>query len=287
MNPVERVILAGDDAVLIPLYERLRAEAGVEVVALGNEDPDSLTSLVALIGKVPYLGETGKGAAPEADLWVCDTRWGKHAGGNRRIDFQEAERRWPKRGTPKPARRGDLRARAEREPAPRPKPQAKTKAKDSSPQDPLGRSGTADFPRELQREILRSKRYHLGFTLTVIRVLDPRDDALAESAFRKEPLNGFPQRSGRVCDTWGLSREGYLLHLAPETLEQATTMRRRLESALHRELKAIEEGEWQVFSGQARFPRDAEQAGDLIALALQRLERKIEINPDGAEDDES
>ncbi len=285
MNPVERVILAGDDAVLIPLFERLRGEPGVEVVALGNEDPDSLTSLVAMIGKLPYLGETGRGKAPAADLWICEDPWRKLAGTQPRIGFPEAELRWPKDGAPRPVRRGDPRARKEREQAPRPRPRAK--AKEAPAEDLLGRSGTADFPRELQKEILRSKRYHLGFTLTVIRVVDPAGRALDEAAFRKEPLSGFPKREGRACDSWGLSREGYLLHLAPETLEQATTMRRRLEAALHGELTAMEEGSWQVYSGQARFPRDAEQAGDLLELALQRLERKIVAGAEGVEDDDS
>lgn len=132
----------------------------------------------------------------------------------------------------------------------------------------------AAFARELQRELQRSQRYHLGFTLSILRVLDAQGRPLPESAFLAEPLRSLPVRLGRSADSWGLSQEGYLLHLAPETLEQASALRRRLTAALLETLASRSGGPWRVRCGQAGYPRDGESGKALVELALQRLLRR-------------
>jgi hypothetical protein len=253
-----RVIIAGADEQLVPLYERLRGEGLARVVALGSKNPDSLTGLLAMIGDLPLLAADEP--APAADLWVCDEQWRARATGVECLDFRQADGRWPVRASGGVART-----------AQRPLQKIAGEAVTSS----LGSSARADFPRELQREIERSKRYHLGFTLSIFRVLDARGRALTESGFNREPLSSFPARQGRVCDSWGLSKEGFLLHLAPETLEQAPSMRRRLVQALEAELANLPGGPWSLITAQVRFPQDSESARELLGLALQRLERKL------------
>ncbi len=259
-----RVILAGADERLVPLYERLRGNDRTEVVALGSMAQDSLTELLALIANIPLLEESG--ALPQAELWVCDEEWRERATDSECIDFAQADGLWPQ-------------AESSEEEAAEKRP-LQSIARGSVPVA-LAASTGADFPRELQREIQRSKRYHLGFTLSIFRVLDAAGQALPESGFHEEPLKSFPARQGRACDSWGLSREGFLLHLAPETLEQAPSMRRRLNQALELELAKLTGGPWRLFTAQVRFPQDSESARDLLGLALQRLERKL---GDGAAD---
>ena len=72
----------------------------------------------------------------------------------------------------------------------------------------------------------------------------------------------------------------FLLHLAPETLEQATLLLRRLQAALGEELAAAG-GAGRVVAAQARFPQDAESGRELLGVALQRLERKLQRRPGG------
>ncbi len=253
-----RVILAGTDEQLVPLYERLRGEGLAEVVALGNRNSESLTGLLAIIGDLPLIEDDEQ--APAADLWVCDEDWRKRAAGVECLDFRQAEKRWPTIDS------GDKK-KIEQRPLQKLAGETVTAA--------LASSAHADFPRELQREIERGKRYHLGFTLSIFRALDAKGQALPESAFHREPLVSFPARQGRACDSWGLSKEGFLLHLAPETLEQAPSMRRRLVQALEAELAKMPGGSWSLFTAQVRFPQDSESARDLLGLLLQRLERKL------------
>lgn len=267
----ERVILAGDDERLLPLYERLRGGALADVVALGSSDPDSVTATLAAVSGLPLLTGADGEHAPAADFWVCAGPWRARAGATPVLDFADAEARW------RPAMKRPATAPG----APAQPPPALRQQVDQA----LGASASpfTAFPRELQREIQRSQRYHLGFTLSILRVLDAAGRPLDERAFVQEPLRGLPGRLGRACDSWGLAREGYLLHLAPETLEQASALRRRLEAALLEALAGQPGGPWTVATGQARFPRDGEQGKALVELALKRLQRKLEHS--GAEDD--
>ena len=261
MTPTrERVILAGTDAELVPLLERLRARGLAEIVALGSAAPDSLTAILAAVGGLPLLTLAGAEPAPAADLWVCSADWRPRAGATPCLAFAAALERWPA-------------GAAARAPAPA------VAAGDPGLRDQaagaLAGAPFAAFAGELQREIQRSQRYHLGFTLSILRVLDAAGQALPERAFLSEPLRGLPGRAGRACDSWGLSQEGYLLHLAPETLEQASALRRRLEAALLEAMAAQPGGPWRVETGQARYPRDGELGKALVDTALQRLLRRL------------
>ncbi|MBM4117371.1 hypothetical protein FJ251_06440 [bacterium] len=252
----ERVILAGGDGELLPLYERLRGEGLATVVALGSAEAASLTALLAAIGALPLLTPAGSEPVPPADLWVCSPEWRARAGAAPCLDFAAAAERWPQRGGAAP-----------------PGSDAPAPASGAAPA-PLTGAPYAAFARELQRELQRSQRYHLGFTLSILRVLDAQGRALSEAAFLGEPLRSLPARLGRSSDSWGLSQEGYLLHLAPETLEQASALRRRLEAALLETLAGEPAGPWRVLAGQASYPRDGESAKALVELALQRLRRR-------------
>ncbi len=254
----ERVILAGDDAELVPLLERLRARGLAEIVALGSAAPDSLTAILAAVGGLPLLTLAGAEPVPAADLWICSADWRSRAGATPCLAFPAALERWPESAAaPAPA-------------APAADPALREQAAVA-----LAGAPFAAFARELQREIQRSQRYHLGFTLSILRVLDAAGQALPERAFLAEPLRGLPARAGRACDSWGLSQEGYLLHLAPETLEQASALRRRLEAALQEALAGQPGGPWRVETGQALYPRDGELGKALVDIALQRLLRRL------------
>lgn len=266
----ETVILAGEDAQLVPLFERLRAGGLAEVVGLGSADPASLTAILAAVGGLPLLSPTGTEAAPPADLWICSADWRARAGQARCLDFEAAATHWPAGGS------AVLRApAATAAAAPPAAPPAPDPALHDQAATALAGAPFAAFARELQREIQRSQRYHLGFTLSILRIVDAAGQALPERAFLLEPLRSLPARVGRACDSWGLSREGYLLHLAPETLEQASALRRRLEAAMLEAMVAQPGGPWRVETGQARFPRDGEQGKALVDLALQRLLRRL------------
>jgi hypothetical protein len=266
----EKVILAGDDAQLVPLFERLRAGDLAEVVALGSADPASLTAILAAVGGLPLISPTGTEASPPADLWICSADWQVRAGQAPCLDFEAASTHWP------PAGSAGLRAPAANAAAAPPAvPAAPDPALRDQAATALAGAPFAAFARELQREIQRSQRYHLGFTLSILRIVDAAGQALPERAFLLEPLRSLPARVGRACDSWGLSREGYLLHLAPETLEQASALRRRLEAAMLEAMVAQPGGPWRVETGQARFPRDGEQGKVLVDLALQRLLRRL------------
>jgi hypothetical protein len=263
----ERVILAGADAQLVPLFERLRAGGLAEVVALGSEDPASLAGILAAVGGLPFISPKGAEPLPAADLWVCSPAWHARAEPGLCLDFETAASRWPGGGA------GPTPAAAEPPPPAAPPPVA---LREQATAALVGAPFTA-FARELQREIQRSQRYHLGFTLSILRIVDAAGQALPERAFQIEPLRGVPGRVGRACDSWGLSREGYLLHLAPETLEQASALRRRLEAALLEAMAGEPGGPWRVETGQARFPRDGEQGKALVDIALQRLLRRLAL----------
>lgn len=267
-TPRERVILAGPDADLVPLYERLRGEGLAAVVALGSAESTSLAALLAAIGALPLLTPGSEQAAPAADLWVCAPEWRARAAGATCLDFAAAAERWPQRRGAAPAGSAAPPAPAAPPAAPGPHPAP------AAPQGSLTGAPYAAFARELQRELQRSQRYHLGFTLSILRVLDAQGRPLPESAFLAEPLRSLPARLGRSADSWGLSQEGFLLHLAPETLEQASALRRRLTAALVETLAEQPGGPWRVLSGQAGYPRDGESGKALVELALQRLLRR-------------
>lgn len=266
----QRIILAGDESRLLPLYERLRLGGRASVVGLGTAEPDGIVGLLALIGGLPLVEDAGE--APPADLWICDDGWRARAGATPCLNFEEAERRWPAQRS----RAGGGAAQAARPPI------GDVVIEEDA--ERLHAAGDSAFPRELQREILRSKRYHLGFTLSLIRVLDAAGETLSPIAFEREPLLSLPARRGRACDSWGLSREGYLLHLAPETLEQATSLLKRLRRALEEELAERPGGPWRVVGASACYPRDAERGRELIKTALERLERRIAIAERGEDD---
>jgi hypothetical protein len=255
----EKVILAGADAELVPLYERLRAGGLADVVALGSADPGGLTAILAAVGGLPLLSLNGEEATPAADLWVCSPNWRPRAGRAPCLDFAAVAGRW--------AESSAVAAVAAAPAAPAALREQVAAAMAGPP--------FAAFARELQREIQRSQRYHLGFTLSILRVVDAAGHALTERAFLAEPLRSLPARVGRACDSWGLSQEGYLLHLAPETLEQASALRRRLEAALLEAMAGQPAGPWRVETGQARFPRDGELGKALVDIALQRLLRRL------------
>lgn len=90
----ERVILAGDDERLLPLYERLRGDALADVVALGSSDPDSVTATLAAVSGLPLLTGADGERTPAADFWVCAGPWRARAGATPVLDFADAEARW-------------------------------------------------------------------------------------------------------------------------------------------------------------------------------------------------
>ncbi|MBN2171874.1 MAG: hypothetical protein JW819_11205 [Candidatus Krumholzibacteriota bacterium] len=307
---MSRLLLVGSDAVMLLLLERIRLHGGHEVVGLGPAESGSLMGVYAEIAGLPLLDERdAAGWAESADLIVA----GEGAGGLLlpdlpRVDADEAEARLlgepvaappePPRGAgarverPLPVRSADTvpAAPAEERAADAPAtpageaPPAGGAAPDAGERETtraeprrgitVRRDPTA-FPRELQREILRSKRYHLGFCLTVLRVLDAAGRTMSADRFRTEPLASLPQRVGRATDSWGLTVEGYLLHLAPETIEQAAQLRRRLVEVLNAECADLPGGPWRTFAGQARYPQHGEDARGLLTAALRSLERSL------------
>jgi len=305
---LSRLLLVGNDAALLPLLERIRLHGGHDVVGLGPVERGSLLGVYAEIAGLPLLEERDADAwAESADLIVA----GEGIGGLPlpdlpRLDAAEAEARLlaepvapppeppygegprmapGERSAPPPARaatsqRADDDHGAGLEPAPGGgEPASGPVAPAPERAEPrrgitVRRDPTA-FPRELQREILRSHRYHLGFCLTVMRVVDASGTTMSADRFRTEPLASLPQRVGRATDSWGLTVEGYLLHLAPETVEQSGQLRRRLVEILETECAALPGGPWRAFAGQARFPQHGEDARGLITAALRSLERSL------------
>ena len=107
--------------------------------------------------------------------------------------------------------------------------------------------------------------------------LDGEGKPLDRTAFKREPLKSLPDHVGRITDSWGLSLEGVLLHLAPEIQEQAHIMRKRLQGELGKLCQEIPGGPWQVRCGQALFPKDGDAAVDLVKYALARLENSLAV----------
>ncbi|MBC8366981.1 hypothetical protein H8E52_06185 [bacterium] len=130
------------------------------------------------------------------------------------------------------------------------------------------------FAHELRREIRRSRRYHLGFCFTLFRLVNEKGESLPAEKYLKEPLLSLPSRVGRKTDSWGLSPEGILLHLAPEIQEQSRLLRRRLALALEDQLLESPDGPWRSQSAQALYPQDGERASELIRHAMTTLSRQ-------------
>jgi hypothetical protein len=134
-----------------------------------------------------------------------------------------------------------------------------------------------DFPKfahELRREIRRSRRYHLGFCFTLFRLVNENNEAMSAERFIVEPLLSLPSRVGRLTDSWGVSPEGILLHLAPEIQEQARLLKRRLSTALEDQVREFEDSPWRCQSAQALYPQNGEKASELVRHAMSALSRR-------------
>ncbi len=281
---MKRIILAGDDKQVLPALEALRGSGAHEVVGLSASSPDSLTALYAEIMALPLLTELESSEwLGRADTLASDEEIAGELAALPRLSLAEAaslaggrsvQAVGAEAAAPSPPQQRDSG-----------KTQPPTAAKGKATRQRRARPATSellDFARELQREIRRSERYHLGFCLTLLRLEDAQGRPLEVAAYRHQPLRGFESRHGRISDCWGLSAEGIVLHLAPETPEQAVFLRRRLVNTLQEESQRVPGGPWQVRVAQALYPRDGEEARELIAMALARLEMGREESGGGA-----
>ncbi|MCP4548811.1 MAG: hypothetical protein GY835_20315 [bacterium] len=299
-----KLIIAGDDHEVLPLLEQFRIGGEHEVLGLGATGPESLTSLYAGVMSLPLLQDREeKTWTEESDFLVSNGMAIGFLPALPCLSIDEARRRFLENPV-----KGDLGQAAMNIPpsadaagrkrlAPMMSGPTKTVASalpgpsilpNTDALKSLGLKGTnglahamsaemKDFAFELRREISRSQRHHLSFCLTFYRLINERGDLLPPETWRQEPLNSFHKRFGRSYDSWGMSGEGILLHLAPETLEQMRPMRHRLERDLEQCSGLVRGGPWTVCSGSVLFPQDGSDAYKLIEAALVRLERNLTI----------
>ena len=282
-------ILAGRDAEILPMLERCRKGGGARIVGLWSGE-DSYAGTYANIMGIPFASSPGlTDDLSRVDAVVGDSARSWIPGRVQQFDYAEAMLRLGAREAKPAAAAGEARQAAP--------------AGDGGAGGKLGGGGGGDegrgggdggarlepgrpeyrgFSRELEREILRSKRYHLGFTLTLLQLRDASGRPSSADAFLRSALAALPGRVGRETDSWGIDEDGTLMHLAPEIHEQATLMRRRLLAALQGECGKLPGGPWQLRVGQALFPDDGENAEQLFRLARERLPRSQAVREAGA-----
>ncbi|MDP6419620.1 MAG: hypothetical protein QF492_08370 [Candidatus Krumholzibacteria bacterium] len=247
-----RLILMGTDHELLSLLTRLRMEGRAEILGIIPLGQDEDLRLYAEISGLPILRPDH---CPEwagiADYLVVEQAPTQAWGGLPRLLPSEVQNRFFQEET-----------------------EVSIPPKEERRASPPARSSFPAFARELRREILRSQRYHLGFCLSLFLFLDEEQNCLQVSHFQEEPLLNLPAEIGRKTDTWGLSPEGVMLHLAPETLEQSRLLKRRLQSALEDCTSRLEGGPWKVLVVQSLFPQDGNSASLLIRKAMEQLARK-------------
>ncbi len=256
-----RLVLLGQDTEILPLLTRLRLNGKEEVRGLIPVGDCKDLELYAEIARIPILS-------------VEEWRGWKH-----HLDFLVAEEPVPvslgELPTLSPADAIERFLSEVEEPAADPLPKApEIREEAPSVAEPRIRYDFSGFAHELRREIRRSRRYHLGFCFTLFRVVGESGESLATDQFLKEPLLSLPARVGRKTDSWGISPEGILLHLAPEIQEQARLLRRRLSLALEDQVREMPGGPWRCQSAQALYPQDGERASQLIRHAMDALERQ-------------
>ncbi len=292
-NTEPRWILAGSDQEILPLLELSRAEGGADVVALYGKGQSSLSELYSQIMNIPFSTETiKKGQQKRAEALVTDLHDGDLPAKLPRIGINEAmERLQSAAASPalEPSNEGqnenddslvagdeideerglDPGVADESVAAPEEGGRTEATAVSGEPRD----LDEAAFRSELEREILRSKRYHLGFCLTLIRISyrNGRHPEPDQSFCRR--IAKLTGRSGRETDSWGLTGDGMLMHLAPETHEAAAMMRKRLLAALKEESKTLPGAPWGFRIGQVLFPGNGESSEALLSLATTRLEQ--------------
>ncbi len=256
-----RLVLLGQDAEILPLLTRLRLSGKEEVRGLIPVGDCKDLELYAEIARIPILVE---------DEW---RGWRHH------LDYLVAEEPVPvvlgelPKLSPDEAAERFLSEQEEPPVDPMPSP-PETREEAPPVAEPRIRYDFSGFAHELRREIRRSRRYHLGFCFTLFRIVGEKGESLSAEQFLKEPLHSLPARVGRKTDSWGISPEGILLHLAPEIQEQARLLRRRLSLALEDQVREMHGGPWRCQSAQALYPQDGERASQLIRHAMNALERQ-------------
>ena len=285
----QKWILAGRDAEILPMLERCRKGGGVRVVGLWGEAGSCASTYASIMGipfdaapaEIDHPRHVDAVVSQEARSWIPDTV--------AQFDYEEALGRLAS-ATPAPGEEPEI--------DPIPKSAAPAEDGAAQPSDDNSRRGGGEsgdgggekrkkpelggFALELEREIRRSRRYHLGFTLTLIRLGDEAGNPATADAFARGPLRDLPEKVGRETDSWGLGEDGVLLHLAPEIHEQATLMRRRLLGAMQVGCDAIAGGPWSIHIGQAIFPDDGESSTELLSVARERLSVSQKVREAGA-----
>jgi len=247
---MKRLILKGSDAEILGLITRLKLAGAAEIAALIPEGESPRLRFYAEMSETPLAEAGDPDAWPQADLLVSVARPEGEAAGPEWIRPADAEARFLEEEEDEP----DLEL-------------------EEVPAAPALSLDLPVFARELRREIRRSRRYHLSFCLSLFQVLGEDGRPLPASRFLEEPLLSLPRRVGRNTDSWGLSPEGVLLHLAPEIMEGARLLKRRLTRALDEEMARGGDGPWRVISVQAAFPQEGERASQLVGRAQEKLRR--------------
>ncbi len=252
-----RLVLRGQDAEILPLLTRLRLSGKEDIRGLIPRGKCRDLELYAEISRIPVLDDahwdTWRG---ELDYLVSSDPLPPSLEELPHLSLEEAVNRFllKKQESPQiPLEERESRATIE------------------PSQIHFDFSG---FAHELRREIRRSRRYHLGFCFTLFRLVDTDGEVMKADRFLVEPLLSLPTRVGRMTDSWGISPEGVLLHLAPEIQEQARLLKRRLSDALENQVREFEDSPWRCQSAQALYPQNGEKASELIRHAMDALSRR-------------
>jgi len=258
---MSRIVLRGNDSNLLPLLTRLRLQGEHEITGIIPVGEGRDLELYTEISAIPLLLEKDwKLWRHVMDIIVTDS------------PLPEEMEELPQ-CTPQDCERNFLDGQAEIEADPMPEAEAH-RDDPPSPAEPRIRFDFPGFAHELRREIRRSRRYHLGFCFTLFRIVNEGGDSLSPDKFLVEPLSSLPSRVGRKTDSWGISPEGILLHLAPEIQEQSRLLKRRLSTALEEQVGKMPGGPWRCQSAQALYPQDGERASELIRRAMVALARQ-------------
>ncbi len=256
-----RLVLRGQDSEILKLITHLRLKGEEELRGLIPIGDCKDLELFAEISEIPILKDhEWQGWTHHMDFLIADDPLPEILGELPRLNSQEAAERF-------------LASQDEITEDPMPKVDD---LREEAPAvaEPRIRFDFPGFAHELRREIRRSRRYHLGFCFTLFRLVNENGDVLPAEKYLKEPLLSLPSRVGRKTDSWGLSPEGILLHLAPEIQEQSRLLRRRLALALEDQLLESPDGLWRCQSAQSLYPQDGERASELIRQAMTALSRQ-------------
>ena len=254
-----RLILRGSDEEILGLITRLRLAEAARIVGLIPEGEASRLRFYAEIAGLPLLSAGHTDDWPEAESLVAESKLASLPPKISWMSLPEAEKLC-------------LGSDAEEESERAEKPPVAIK---NNPQEnaPALSMDLPVFALELRREIRRSRRYHLAFCLSFFQFVDEEGRPCRPGLLLEEPMLSLPRRLGRNTDSWGVSPEGILLHLAPEIMEGGRLLKRRLSRALLDEAAGMSGGPYRVLSAQSLFPLDGDRASELVGKTLANLER--------------